>query len=88
MTLSLDYDDTYTRDPVFWHEFIELAKKHGHRVVCVTARAPEHGAEVLENLVDVCYTSGRDKAQCADDNGFFVDVWIDDSPHMIGQLEF
>jgi hypothetical protein len=45
MTISLDYDATYTRDPDLWDEFITNAKKRGHLVICTTNRAtrPSYG---------------------------------------------
>jgi hypothetical protein len=29
LTIAIDYDDTYTADPLFWNKVIELAKDHG-----------------------------------------------------------
>ena len=48
MNISLDFDDTYTRDPAFWNSFIVGARGRGHHVYLVTARTPEQGQEVLE----------------------------------------
>jgi len=55
LNLSLDYDDTYTRDPSAWDEFIELMRRKGHKVYLVTWRKPGESAEVylqLQNKVD------------------------------------
>lgn len=38
MLIALDYDGTYTADPVFWETFIVSARVHGHTVVCITMR--------------------------------------------------
>ena len=32
MLLAIDYDETYTLDPLFWDEVIYLAQNHGHNV--------------------------------------------------------
>ena len=29
MIVALDYDKTYTLDPEFWNQFIDLAQAHG-----------------------------------------------------------
>jgi hypothetical protein len=87
LSISLDYDDTYTADPDFWHAFIDLAKSFGHKIVCVTARGEHHGAPGLEGVIDVCYTNGKLKCQEADDQGHYIHIWIDDSPHLIGKLD-
>ena len=38
MLIALDYDETYTADPVLWDRFIGDANDHGHTVWIVTAR--------------------------------------------------
>jgi hypothetical protein len=38
MTIALDYDGTYTRDPDLWDRFITDCSKSGHLVICVTQR--------------------------------------------------
>lgn len=87
MNLSLDYDNTYTRDPVFWNTFIDSAKRYGHRVYCVTMRTPAEGEEVrkyLSDLVEAIYfTSRRNKHEFMFMHGISIDVWIDDMPYFI-----
>lgn len=88
MNLSIDFDDTYTRDPEMWDLFIELAKHRGHTVYCVTAREPSkiNRDEVYDSIgqrigKDKClFTSARAKAQYAYEKGVRIDVWIDDLP--------
>ena len=52
LTIAIDYDDTYTADPSFWNKVIELAKDHGHNMICITARRNilEHRQEVMKSL--------------------------------------
>lgn len=38
MRLALDFDDTWTKHPKFWSEFVKLANKHGITVDIVTMR--------------------------------------------------
>jgi len=35
MIISVDYDETYTRDKILWDSFIKQAKARGHTVLCV-----------------------------------------------------
>lgn len=89
MNISLDFDDTYTRDPAFWNVFIMNAVQSGHRVYLVTARTPEQGEEVLNTVGKVlgqehCYfTSMQGKRRYMWAQGVRIDVWIDDMPDMI-----
>ena len=93
MNISVDFDETYTRDPEMWDLFIELAKHRGHEVYCVTAREPTKDlkAEVYDTIgkrigKDNCYfTDGNAKERFMFDHGILIDVWIDDSPKFIGQ---
>jgi hypothetical protein len=88
MNISLDFDDTYTRDPVFWNRFIEMAWEFRHDVYCITAREPSriNQEEVYESIgkligKDHClFTSSLAKAKYAADHSVHIDVWIDDLP--------
>lgn len=48
MIISLDYDNTYTRDPKFWLEFVKRSIDCGHTVICVTMR---YEREKIENAL-------------------------------------
>jgi hypothetical protein len=72
MRISIDYDGTYTRDPVLWDSFIQSAKDRGHEVVCVTMRYPH---EPIAMPCEIFYTSRKAKAIVCE-----ADIWIDDSP--------
>ena len=78
MIIALDYDKTYTADPMLWDDFVQSAQNRGHTVKIVTMRMPE---EVISNPpVDVVYTKRKAKASC-----FKADIWIDDSPQWVYQ---
>lgn len=81
---AIDYDDTYTADPDLFDEFISLAKRRGHLVVCVTFRAPSDALE-RDVGVEVFYTSGVMKAEFMSSQGLIPNIWIDDMPHIIGK---
>lgn len=89
MKISLDYDDTFTKDPDFWLKFVLMCRMHGHVVYCVTARGEGGRAEVMENLgqylgEDRCFfTNLQGKRSYMFRQGISIDVWIDDNPGMI-----
>ena len=88
MNISIDFDDTYTRDPELWESFIERAQARGHEVYCVTARAPSkiNRDEVYDSIGklvgrDNCiFTDSKAKARACAEQGVRIDVWIDDLP--------
>jgi hypothetical protein len=90
MLLALDYDETYTRDPIFWDQVIDLAKSRGHSVICVTMRGdkPWEADEVREALQDrveaIIFTNRKAKRKFVAEAGcYYPSVWIDDSPNFI-----
>lgn len=85
MTISIDFDKTWTADPELWRQFLELARSRGHTVVMVTARedmAPDMERSVPKDL-PIVFTNGEMKEFSALRQGWKVDVWIDDCPGMI-----
>lgn len=89
MNISIDFDDTYTRDPDLWNAFAQNAMKRGHTVYCVTLRAPYQGDQVLNTIghtigESMCYfTSMQSKKNYMWKQGIRIDVWIDDMPDAI-----
>jgi hypothetical protein len=89
MIISLDFDDTYTRDPRFWDLFAQSAIAQGHTIICVTMRYPEEGQQVRESLgkiigEDNLYFTGRlAKEKFMLNLGINVSVWVDDRPFWI-----
>jgi hypothetical protein len=87
MLIALDFDDTYTRDPVTWDRFIILMQTAGHRIICVTMRSKAEGAQVHEALdpfdVPIFFTNRAAKKPFMNELSVNVDVWIDDNPFWI-----
>lgn len=86
MLISLDYDDTFTRDPDFWRKVIALGEEHGHDFVCVTGRSdPPDFTREPEIPIPIVCTGGLTKYRIALRRGYKVDVWIDDLPGTIDE---
>lgn len=89
MVLGLDYDDTYTRDPSAWTNFIAMMDSAGHDVYLVTWRTPSEAAAMFltpiarKYLRGIYPTSRKAKAKFMAEQGIIVDVWIDDNPSAI-----
>lgn len=87
--IALDYDQTFTRDPKAWTEFIHLMQREGHTVYCVTMRYAE-GKEYNEvqravgHLVDGLFcTARKGKRSFMSARQINIDVWVDDTPDFI-----
>lgn len=88
MLIALDYDKTYTLDPVFWEDFIVNAKTRGHEVVIVTLRFPDvpiqpPPGDTGVSSVEVIYTSMKPKGVFMYELKRVPDVWIDDRPDRV-----
>lgn len=87
MNISLDYDNTYTTDPVMWDAIVNMMKRHGHKVYVVTMRTPEEGYEVTQYLgdkvEDIIFTSRKGKMDFVQAKNISIDIWIDDMPWFI-----
>lgn len=89
MNLSIDFDDTYTRDPDTWDKVIEIFRSAGHKVYCVTWRSDtfENKAEVgsmLNHKVDAIFFTGQQaKKEYMYAQGIVINVWIDDMPFAV-----
>jgi len=84
MNIALDFDDTYTRDPELWDQFIFTARARGHDIRIVTFRKSTMRDDALDNVgIPVIYTEYTQKRAFTNKMGWFVDVWIDDSPEFV-----
>lgn len=87
MNICLDYDDTYTKDPEGWNQFVEAFKKKGHQFYCITQRGKDTKDKQLENSIgqymDIIYTAGSCKRKAAGRRNILIQVWIDDQPESI-----
>lgn len=83
MNISLDFDNTITRDPNSWDQFIRTMVLAGHKICIVTMRLPSENTDIDKFLqrtlpIEVIYT-GR----IAKRHFFYADVWIDDCPEFV-----
>lgn len=95
MNIALDYDGTYTHDPVLWLMFVIQAQHNGHDIRLVTMRfaSEEHGGAEAGGIdprlralgVQIIFTSREAKGPAAAAQGFVADVWIDDNPRAINE---
>jgi HK97 family phage portal protein len=96
LTISIDYDRTFSADPKLWGEFAQVAKSQGNSVVMVSRR-PDDDAN--RNEVDAAIGAFADafstvllvgdklKDEAAKEAGLNVDIWVDDSPQYVKKQE-
>ena len=83
MKIALDYDDTYTKAPYAWDEFIELFDSYGHDIRIVTHRHPELD-KIGSAPCPIIYTNGvAKKFFCEFHANWTPDIWVDDRPETI-----
>ena len=87
MIIAIDFDQTYTADRDTWDEVIDVFRKAGHTVYCVTCReswdtgSEENGIPRIAEKVDqVFFTGGLAKIDFMEQEGYHVDIWVDDCP--------
>lgn len=87
MTFAIDFDDTFSESPRFFHEFLDLIEKYGHKAYLVTARYKEMNnkdiVETVRNRIPIVFCGMKNKRSFCENNGIFIDVWIDDLPEYI-----
>ncbi len=86
MNIALDFDDTYTRDPGLWDQFISDSLARGHDVRIVTFRKSTMTDPALDYIklkIPVIFTEYTQKRAFTNKMGWMVDIWIDDSPEFI-----
>jgi hypothetical protein len=81
MNIALDYDNTFTRDPLFWQRLIDDAVASGHKVWLVTSRSPDDKVALpILGIEDAVYCNARAKRVVCNELGIPIDIWIDDDP--------
>lgn len=89
MRFSLDFDGTYTADPIMWEKWIDMVTSMGHEVYCVSFRPHRRMQKVYDSVGRVigqerCIsTNGIAKKKYVDSIGLKIDIWIDDTPEML-----
>lgn len=91
MKIAIDYDHTYTKDPIMWDKIIKLMQEMNHEVWCISARPEDHMPKVKFHLGplighDRCIgTNLKGKRRYVWEHyGLSIDVWIDDTPEAVG----
>jgi len=97
LTISIDFDDTFSAAPGLWLSFIEEACEAGNTIIMTSRRedTPENQAQIMSALGDdadlaAVILAGPDstKRDAATAAGFTVDIWIDDDPSTVdGPIE-
>ena len=90
LKVAIDYDDTWTRDPVAWGAIVTILQAAGHGVYCVTKRYPEQAQDVVEAMrprqIPIIYSPlGEAKDTSARMASVVIDVWIEDKPEQVKQ---
>ena len=92
LTFAVDYDGTFSRDPIAFKKIIRGLLADGHEVRIVTGRTREHPIEDrhLDRLVGVPihYAGPVYKRAYMNAIGVRVDIWIDDDPGSIAPGNF
>jgi hypothetical protein len=87
LIIALDYDGTFTADPLFWTNFVRGAFARGHQVIIATMRRniPSEWVTLPDVLahVEVIYTACEAKREVVLSCGYKVDIWIDDNPQWV-----
>lgn len=88
MKIALDYDLTYTADPVLWNAFMALCqnKETDLRIVTIRDERYDRTAPLidLEKRIPVIYTRGVAKRfWCVHHAQWVPDIYIDDKPETI-----
>lgn len=90
MIISIDFDDTYTKDPKLWDRFASDAIFRGHKVYCVSARSIQDMDEPKRTIGLIVGPENCIGTNLQPKREFMwklmkikVDVWIDDMPEMI-----
>ena len=87
-TVAIDYDGTWTADPVAFEAFACLLARRGHTVILVTQRSTGHRevreAARCEGITAVVFAAKMSKRKACRAALFEVDIWIDDNPVSVG----
>jgi hypothetical protein len=92
MRIALDWDDTFTRDPDMWVQFIRLALRNKHEIRIVTMRYERELDDVRLFLarndvpIPVIATGREQKRTFCNQLGWLPHIWIDDCPEFIVEM--
>jgi hypothetical protein len=87
VNIAIDWDNTFTRDPIGWQDFItHFVDRLGHSVWIVTSRSERTPIDrYVSGIEGVIYCDFAAKKDITDQRGIDIHVWIDDDPIWITQ---
>jgi len=88
MHIAIDFDKTYTSDPILWDSFIEMCHTKGHVVICATMRHDneEEAPAVRDSIGKLCkciFTGRKAKKPFLQEMGYNISIYIDDTPEWL-----
>ena len=88
MKIAIDFDGTYSSDPVLFLTFAVLAVSRFHDVRIVTARKDDAKNSDIKKAAKKCglkviFTGGKKKIAHCKKIGWEPNVWIDNNPKAI-----
>lgn len=88
MKIAVDYDGTFTLNPVAFSRVIRVLKQTGADIRIVTSRNTNGDNEELEGVskfleIPVVYCSGQQKKTVCQGLGWVPDIWVDNEAHTI-----
>ena len=86
LTIAIDFDGTFAEDPDAFREIVEVFRARGHQCILVTNCPEEWGDDVRElvgDLMPVVFAGRLSKSAAVYRQGYDVDIWVDDMPHVI-----
>jgi hypothetical protein len=88
MILAIDFDGTYSADPVLWAGFAAIVKAAGHALILATSREPTMANEgelraVIGWTLPIVWCGRQRKRAACKAAGYDVAIWIDDQPDTI-----
>lgn len=97
LTFAIDFDGTFSADPILFRDIIMLMLLQGHQVIFVTGRSDEgKWGDEVRNLITatfeglefiVVFAGTMWKREAAEKAGFKVNIWVDDNPEYIAPQE-
>lgn len=86
MLIALDYDGTFTADPEYWIQIIDLTLRRGHEMVLATMRHEHELDDIdprLKSRMQIVPTGRKAKKKALSLRGIEPDIWIDDTPEWL-----
>lgn len=89
MIIAIDYDKTYTANPMMFDWIIAAIKAFNGKIYIVTMRYDIDEERIPDDVIKrinvdgIIYTGRKGKRHFMEDCEIYVDIWIDDTPEFI-----